>query len=543
MDIQKKYNIIKYTEYKYTSQKWNAEETKDFFDLSLSRLIFENINDIINSQEDLLSYFDFQKIFNNYDNGITEIQSILIKFMAIKGVKDLDLLLQNLPYHMKEHFLYQFYNDLKSNSTRPFWFSATVFCLMDNEKELFINKIIDEANDDEIFYLIQELYENEKDLLLTKLFTNERIANIAIQRINAPFFYEMLKKLNLPNDFLIKRENELKSILFNYQEYNPKDVKKAFAELYFHDTLNNVYLDIETIVDFANSNNEIKESLGNLYDIFAKLVTFFSNEAELTDLDIKILETELSINQETLSKVYTLCEKKFKSLIVESIQKNVYEGITPRIKTSSSGKEVKIYDIENQGKNQQNVTMLISTIPIYGKSVEDFIKGYYSNENNEVKYHRRCFSLINQKKLTNLFNSKRRISFGYEDLSNRKIICATLRNGGTDGNDIRFRKKRRVKKNSLLPVNQFIDRTKGHNEILLEEEEILTIIKPTFILIREKEPTQLEIDIAAYFNIPIRYVNAQKYEQTPDVKEVDTREYKYIEFEREIINKQKTIEI
>ena len=75
MDIQEKLNLIQYCKYKYKGKKWNADETKDFFDLAFSQLLFENTFNITNSQQELLSYFDFQEIFNNFENGITNVQS------------------------------------------------------------------------------------------------------------------------------------------------------------------------------------------------------------------------------------------------------------------------------------------------------------------------------------------------------------------------------------------------------------------------------------------------------------------------------------
>ena len=164
MDSQQKLKIIKYCKYKYKGKKWNSVETKDFFDLTFSKLLFENTFEITNGQQELLSYFDFQEIFNNFDNGITDIQSFLLKFMAIKGVKGLDLLLQNMPYNLEEYFFYQLYCDLKSKDDRPFWLSRIIFCIKEQDKLQFINNIINIADDNEILFLIKDLYENKMTL-------------------------------------------------------------------------------------------------------------------------------------------------------------------------------------------------------------------------------------------------------------------------------------------------------------------------------------------------------------------------------------------
>ena len=101
MDIQEKLNMIQYTSYKYNGKIWDSMETKEFFDYAFSKLLFDKAFEIINSQEDLLSYFDFQEIFKNFDNGISDIQNYLLKFMVIKGVKGVDSLLQNMPRELE----------------------------------------------------------------------------------------------------------------------------------------------------------------------------------------------------------------------------------------------------------------------------------------------------------------------------------------------------------------------------------------------------------------------------------------------------------
>ena len=64
MDIQKKLEFIKYNQYKYQQKAFNPTETAEFFDLDFSKLLYENTSEIINSQHDLLSVFDFSEIFS-----------------------------------------------------------------------------------------------------------------------------------------------------------------------------------------------------------------------------------------------------------------------------------------------------------------------------------------------------------------------------------------------------------------------------------------------------------------------------------------------
>lgn len=533
MDIQEKLKLIQYCGYKYKGKKWNANETKDFFDLAFSQLLFENTFNITNSQQELLSYFDFQEIFNNFENGMTDVQSYLLKFMAIKGFKGLDLLLQNMPYNLEEQIFYQLYVDLKSKDNRPFWLSRIIFCIKNQNKIQFINNIINIADDNEILFLIKDLYEIKNDNTLTDLLNNERFANIATEKISAPFFYEMVDDLHLSNDFVIKRENELKNIIINYQDYDINDVKNAYCDLYFHDILKNVSLDIKTIIDFANDDPAFKnEYIGELYDILCNIYAFLNNDIEYSNTTNLLLNNG-QLNHEILSKCYLMCQKRFKELVSKSVNKNITENIEPKTLLSSSGNEVKFYNIENQTEIQKHVNMLVSTIPCSEDAIE-FKQIYYSDKNGEIKNGRRSCSLVNETKLSSLFGGKNRITFGYDDLNGRIITSATLGDGGTDGNEERFRRHRKVRKSSYLSVDKFVACTQGHTEVTVNMGTTGEVMKPGYILITRDTPTQFEIDVAAEFGIPIRYVNISKYEQQPDIS-YSPEDYDYYSFERKTI--------
>ena len=533
MKIEEKLELIKYSGYRYKGKKWDAIETKDFFDLDFSKLLFDNTFNIMNTQKQLLSYFDFQEIFKDFDNGINDIQNFLIKFMTIKGVLGLDLLLKNMPYNLEEQFFHQFYEELKNKNSKPFWLSIVISCIKDQHKLQFINNIINDVNDDEILYLIKDLYENKNDIVLTNLLTNERFANIAVERINAPFFYEMLEELHLVNELKIKRENGLRNIIISYQDYDINDVKNAYCDLYFHDIPKNVILDIKTIIDFANDDDTFKnEYIGELYNVLCSVYALLNNDVEYSNADIQLLNNIL-LNHNMLSKCYLMCQRRFKQLVSKSVNRNVTENIKPKTLVSSSGNEVKFYNIENQTINQKNVTMLVSTIPC-SEDASTFKQIYYSDKNGEIKNKRRSCSLVNETKLTSLFGGENRITFGYDDLSGRIITSATLSDGGTDGNEERFRRHRKVRKSSYLSIDRFIACTQGHTEITVNMGTTGEVMKPSYILITRNTPTQFEIDVAAEFGIPIRYVNINKYEQKPDIQNF-SEDYDYYNFEREKI--------
>ena len=317
MDIQEKLNMIQYTSYKYNGKIWDSMETKEFFDYAFSKLLFDKAFEIINSQEDLLSYFDFQEIFKNFDNGISDIQNYLLKFMVIKSVKGVDSLLQNMPRELEEPFFYQLYLELHDKDNRPFWFSKITGCMKEEDKLSFVNNVIRDVSEDEILYLIKDLYENKNDSLLTELLRNEKVAEIAVDRINAPFFYEMVEELNLPRELIEKREQMLQQIITNYQEYESHDVKNAYCDFYFHDISENTLLDIRTIIDFANDDVVFRrEYLGDIYNMLCNIEDYLSSDSKESNMDMSVLKAN-TVNYEILSKCYFMCQQQHCSLLLK----------------------------------------------------------------------------------------------------------------------------------------------------------------------------------------------------------------------------------
>lgn len=541
MDIQEKLEFIKYNTYKYEHKTFNSSETADFFDLDFSKLLYENASRITNSQHDLLSAFDFSEIFSEFNDSVDDRQRYILKFLVIKGVKNVDKLLDNMPIELEFNFFQELYKELHSKDSRPFWFSRIASCLKKEDRVQFVSASIDELADDEILFLIRDLYEEKDDAILTQLMNDERISDIAIKRVNAPFFYEMIEELNLPNSLLERRRIELENILTNYQEYDVSDVKNAFCELHFHDTLKNSLIDIETIIDFANDDSVFREELGEAYNSLCNIYNYLSGDNESSIPDISLLDSG-GINNETLSKYYSRCQERFKELVSEAINQDVTENIEPRIVISSSGEEVQVYDIENQTEKQRKVTMLVSTIPC-SDSATEFKQIYYSDNNGEIKKNRRSCSLVNQTKLSSLFGGKNRITFGYEDLSGRIITSATLGDGITDGNEEILRKSRKIMKSSYSSVDKFVAGTQGHTEVTVNMGETNQVMQPSYILITRENPTQFEIDLAAEFQIPIRYVNIEKYRQEPNPVYSPPQEYEYFNgFEKKEVQRLKANE-
>ena len=528
MNTKDKYRTIEYTKYKYEGRKYNSDETEEFFDLDLSKLLYENTDKIINSQNDLLSYFDFSKLFRDFSSGISQIQNYLLKFMVLKNVRNRNQLLKDMPDNLEVSFFSKLYIELYEKDNRPFWFSSIVNSLKSQNQIPFIKSVISEITDDELLYLIKDLYENRNDQTLRALLSYKRFIDVAVNRVNAPFFYEMIEELNLPDpDSLIeKRKEKLKHIIENNTSYSSIIVKNAYCDLFFHNLPSNVLLDLKTIIEFANTDNTLRDNyLKDIYDILYATYNSLTSES----FDPKDLMAT-PINYEIIAKSYTLCQKRFQDLVTQSINKDITKGIEPKILLSSNGIPVKVYEIENQTENQRNITMLLSTIPS-SSNAKEFKNIYCSNQNGEITKGRRSCSLVDEAHLNLLFGGENRIVLGYDDISGRIITSATLGDGRTDGNEIRYRKHRKVNRSSFLPISSFIENTQSHNELTINMGTTNQVMQPSYLLVT-RTTTQLEIDIAAEFQIPIRKISIDKYEQKPHMPFI-SEDYDYYHFEKE----------
>lgn len=528
MNTKDKYRTIEYTKYKYEGRKYNSDETEEFFDLDLSKLLYENTDKIINSQNDLLSYFDFSKLFRDFSSGISQIQNYLLKFMVLKNVRDRNQLLKDMPDNLEVSFFSKLYIELYEKDNRPFWFSSIVNSLKSRNQIPFIKSVISEITDDELLYLIKDLYENRNDQTLRALLSYKRFIDVAVNRVNAPFFYEMIEELNLPDpDSLIeKRKERQKYIVDNSKDYKTAIVKDAYCDLLFHNLPSNVLLDLKTIIEFANADKTLRDNyLKDIYDILYATYNSLTSES----FDPKDLMAT-PINYEVIAKSYTLCQKRFQDLVSQSINKDITDGIEPKTLLSSNGIPVKVYEIENQTENQKNITMLLSTIPS-SSNAKEFKNIYCSNQNGEITKGRRSCSIVDEAHLNLLFGGENRIVLGYDDISGRIITSATLGDGRTDGNEIRYRKHRKVNRSSFLPISSFIENTQSHNELTINMGTTNQVMQPSYLLVT-RTPTQLEIDIAAEFQIPIRKISIDKYEQKPHMPFI-SEDYDYYHFEKE----------
>ena len=98
-------------------------------------------------------------------------------------------------------------------------------------------------------------------------------------------------------------------------------------------------------------------------------------------------------------------------------------------------------------------------------------------------------------------------------------------------NEEKFRKRHKVARSNYSSVDKFISDTQGHTEITINMGKTNKVMVPSYILTTKNTPTQFEIDVAAEFQIPIRYVNINRYKQEPN-NNYKSEDYDYYHFEK-----------
>lgn len=522
MNLEEKYKIIEYHKYSYSPKKhYDAFETKDFFDDELCKVLLKRVNEIVNVIEDMGEYFDFSLIFSNIGNELSEIQENLLTFLILKKVKNINFV-QKIEKASVQSIMDNIY--LKNINNDKHMLYKIIGVLDEEQTIIFINRHLNNLSDEQIANFIKTLYISNKDNILKNIImNNNRFKEVFIVNITQPFFYEIVERLQLDESFIINRQNHLKSILAEPTKYCNETLKDALCDYYFNDRFYNVMLDLKTITEALDS-FKTNDYPSEIKLILNKYYMFFKEFDSKTEEEIAKFVEEFNINKKLLDQMYEYAQRLFKDSILAKIN-NKIENLKNSTVKSSSDKEVPIIYFSNENFEKE-IVMLISTITIED-TAEEFIKKFFGKDNGELRTRRRSCSLINQSRLTSTFgNQGNRIMFGYSDLSERKITSATLTDGQTDGNEIKYGKKRKTRRCRFINVQDFILKTQAHNEISIEYDgkSDYKINIPSYIVVIDRKPNQKEIDIAGYMNIPIRIFDTAKYIQDNSEKKRDVEE-------------------
>lgn len=166
----------------------------------------------------------------------------------------------------------------------------------------------------------------------------------------------------------------------------------------------------------------------------------------------------------------------------------------------------------NESLNDENI-YLVHSVSIASFEENKDIKQVYNNNicNNKKRV---SFSLLNDER-TNVYFGNNSIKFGYYKTPEHLLIASL--------GDARTAQTRIWTRGSYLSIDDYLkNTTSSHNELLYGD--INEVIEPDYLLSYNEEPTDLEVEIAVAFNIPIKYL---KYNNLGKNNIFPDKEYKF----------------
>lgn len=521
-----KYDYIAYNKYRYDNRQWNIETFNDMFTEDFINYISNN-NDFMNDISDIISKTNMNLLLSN-SNLSKENKNKLICLLISNRVNVSELLNDdNREYyvnHIKDEYL-------KDNISLNY--------VMDiyNYKELndFLNNNENQISRTDIINVVKNKcnysnYDKEKIKLLTSY---KDVGEQMVTTIAAPLFWELVNDLDLDKSLIDARINLDNNILQNPEDYTSDSIKKSFCDLYFRNQDKNCKLDIETILNYSAKDSEFNEQISPFDKIMPHIHTFLTKE-EVNDESYNSFMEEINIITQNNSlhniidiiqtKMYNSFHKEIKDKLTKT-KENITQNINKNILVSTDGTNVPFYKIENQTELQSEFLFGIHTTGIDNNiSGEQFVQKYIQKgkSNNKID-----ISLINEG-FEGKFKENNVITLGFLNTGSKRILSANTRDGQTNQRKIADGKKRKVIKNTVLPVEDFMKDTLNYNDIALGNDTLIPEpIIPDFILSKSEFPNSKEIEIAKSFNVPIFYVNREKYIQYPPAEQRKNEWYDY----------------
>jgi len=403
-----------------------------------------------------------------------------------------------------------------------------------NLGESFLNKKIE--------YDKEKTIRTEKSEIIKKI-EKEGIDNITDDEIKVLIedssslkFYQLAEKFNFKQELINKRQEFNRNIIDNPNNYSRDTVLEAFSDLYFKNQNYNILLDLESIINFGESEESFKGTIQN-FDEIKKLRDFladgisYDNPEQFIEM-IQYFKAQCQhLNLEKIKEIQDISIQTFGNNLSKQLEDSLSK-ITDGIEAENiEGTNVKMYRIENQTENQQEFTLLI-----HSEGIERARKYFETN-----KYtNKMSFSVLDEKHFQTYSGE---IIFGYNGLKGKNIHTVNTMDGNTDAYlHSEYDKNTKAMPNQLYSINDFMDRTAidRYNEITITANEGESErIDPDYIVTYNEKPTEEEIEIAQRFGLPIFYINKEVYLEKvseQDKKKGDNQRitYKYNDYLRTI---------
>ena len=196
-----------------------------------------------------------------------------------------------------------------------------------------------------------ELTESEEKEVLI----NAEVMGYIITKTNSKTFNIIMNLLGNPNEYIEQRKLLEQNAINNIANVDITQRKDVISQIYFGDYATNFVLTIETILERIDSNSNFKSNFDdNIINFLRNLQTFLRKDdiVDFTDFikKIDLFQEEARNTVATLvEKMFLLAQKDFLDEVKTSLNaSNIFEGITPSIMKSKSGKSVQLYSLQNQ---------------------------------------------------------------------------------------------------------------------------------------------------------------------------------------------------
>ncbi len=552
MTLAEKLNYVRYSNYyvhRYSIDDYVKAFDYEFLSEAIKSPYTININRMLNFLK-----LDINEIFKKYSDSSNHSSNLQLKFLEyliIMGNENASKIIETLPNEDRKlivNVAVSRFSQLKNGKAGNFLVALSVS--LDSTSFAEVLNQIGELNEEDLNNFISSILNNgnfdinaNRESVLQLLTKKDIKAKIA-ETMESTDFYYLVERYNLGDDLILQRKSEKLKILQNSSKMSLKTVQNALSDLMFRENSYNAVLSIETILNYADSNEEYKVHLASLYDYLKEVKDFFKIKTESQDYEQTITKQIKSLYQkvERLEangiEFYNLFNKEVqtaKGIFYDSLEdcitdtgKSIFEGIKSDYLECENIK-VPVYKIEKQTPNQERFYILAHTQQVSGDTKEEIRESYYNRRKNSSTI---CCTLIDQSHLVTFANGGR-VVFGYFSFQNADLLSATTRDGQTGQRYIAIRKDRKVFQQRYINPQEFMQETDHYNEITFKTDNSLQngTLNPN-VIICIGEPSKRDILSASAFNIPIIKIEKELYEQQNNDKHEPMKEYLYPVFDR-----------
>lgn len=496
----------------------------DYVDLNSARIIMDYL--IKNNLEEYFSFFN-----ENIKVELLKDKTILKKILNSSKLKNIiksstnnvfEILAQ---YEKAQNIIlnYDFYTILSfvtnkiyfpANITSNKKFQETILNIEDITTYRFFMDQLEQNNSlaaYEIDKIKEKIYDKEVEKYSDGLFLiTKKIVNLYDKKEN----YSLLLTDNMKKYIIKEMMNNSKNMHDVFYKYDTLKMRNILIDRYFKDIPLNFLKNLNVMIQYNDSlNNKIlDEKRTNIYK--------------------KILNFE-NLNYDERKELYYACAK------YENLAELFYDDYRKcRDNTYNN-----LIDLAINPKKMYNLLSIEKTkkygVPIYELNGENFyafvhITGPYKYNPNfyveawkEGLYDSVSLSFIGNNNITTFGDPKESIAFGFSKLDYKRIIHLRNSDSFSNYNSMDDCFSDYIQK-MYTPAN-LIKETRGYNEIVYQEKSRnikLDTIVPDYVMCYD-EVTDIDINVAKYYNLPIVLINTKKYKFNNKIIDVSESE-KYI---------------